>query len=1274
MSNQKTRPEVACFDGSGDFSMWKIRMMAHFGVAGLKDVILSDDFGMSVDEVKTEIQQTEAGPVEVKVSESKLVPDPVKLEKDERAKDMIIVNISDFVLRKIEHCTTAASQWALLDRLYMSKSLPNRIFLQSQFYTFKCDASKATDVNVDDFLKIVAEMGSLDVNVSDEIQAIVFLNALPASFDQLKHTLKYGKESLCLEEVISASRSREREISESNKGAATVLYTNERGRSSKRESNDSRKNNSRSRSKNRKVTCWYCKKEDHVKKDCFLRKKRMGSDDEGEVAVALEELNVTEDDSKENWVIDSGCTHHMTSRRDWFVDFTEKGSSKILLGDFHTVETLGMGTIRINTRGGTVKLMHNVRYVPTLCRNLISTGTLDKLGFVHTGGNGKIQFHKNNKLSLQGTLRNSLYILDGETVTEELCNSETKVQVPLWHSRLGHMSYKNLQVLVRGGVLKQKEIGKEIFCEHCVMGKSKKVSFASGKHNSNHVLEYVHADLWGSPNVQISLSGNQHFFSIINDHSRKVWIWFLKTKDETFSKFCEWKNLVENQVDRKVKYLRTDNGLEFCNNAFDEFCRENGITRHRTCTYTPQQNGVVERMNRTIMEKVRCLLSESGLKEAFWADAAATSVYIINRSPSSTIGFKCPEEIWLGKQPGYKHMKKFGSVAYVHIDQGKLKPRAVKGIFIGYPTGTKGYKVWLLEGGKYVVSRNVKFHEEKVYKDLAQEKTEVPADKNASTSVIKPVDAEKTQGDLSQDKGDSNLGGVTHDLSSDSEDDNDDDNDESSSETRETTNTSLSNYQVARDRPRRLKVRHARYNDYDCSEEEIAFALCMSELMNIEEPRDYNEAKESREWLKWSSAADEEMDSLLKNKTWILVDKPKDRKIISDRWLFRLKSGIEGVEPERYKARLVARGFSQKEGIDYQEVFSPVVKHVSIRVLLTLVVNLDLELEQMDVKTAFLHGNLEEDLYMYQPEGYVDEKQRDKVCLLKKSLYGLKQSPRQWNKRFDEFMKTQDFTRSKHDQCVYTKEISHENYIYLLLYVDDMLLAARDMSDIVNLKKQLSSTFEMKDLGAARRILGMEIIRDRVNGTLRLSQSSYLKKVIENFRMTDSKSSQTPIGAHFKLSLVTEDEECIDTEVTPYSSAVGSIMYAMIGSRPDLAYGIGLVSRFMSRPGSIHWEAVKWLLRYIKGSLDVELLYTKDKNLDIQGYCDSDYAADLDKRRSISGYVFTVGGNVVSWKSNLQRVAALSTTEAEYIALTEAVKEGIWLRGLLQDFGFKQEA
>lgn len=174
--------------------------------------------------------------------------------------------------------------------------------------------------------------------------------------------------------------------------------------------------------------------------------------------------------------------------------------------------------------------------------------------------------------------------------------------------------------------------------------------------------------------------------------------------------------------------------------------------------------------------------------------------------------------------------------------------------------------------------------------------------------------------------------------------------------------------------------------------------------------------------------------------------------------------------------------------------------------------------------------------------------------------------------------------------------------------------------------------------------------------------------------MEGAKSSMTLIGAHFKLSKVKDQEECVDTEVTPYSSVVGSIIYAMVRSRPDLAYGIGIVSRFMSNPCHVHWEAVKWLLRYIKGSTDLKLMFTRSNNMKVQGYCDSDFAADLDRRRSISGYVFTIGGNVVSWKSSLQQVVALSTTEAEYIALTEAVKEAIWLRGLLKDFGFKQEA
>ena len=271
-------------------------------------------------------------------------------------------------------------------------------------------------------------------------------------------------------------------------------------------------------------------------------------------------------------------------------------------------------------------------------------------------------------------------------------------------------------------------------------------------------------------------------------------------------------------------------------------------------------------------------------------------------------------------------------------------------------------------------------------------------------------------------------------------------------------------------------------------------------------------------------------------------------------------------------------------------------------------------------------------------------------------------------------MKDQGFSRSEHDICVYTKEVSRGDHLYLLLYVDDMLIAAKKMTDIKILKDQLSNTFEMKDLGAARCILSMDIIRDRKNGSLRLSQSVYLKKVVDNFRMSAAKSTETPIGAHFKLSAVKDESECVDTEVTPYCSAVGSIMYAMVGTRPDLAHGIGLVSRYMSKPGKLHWEAVQWLLKYIKGSQDLQLVYTKAKELEIHGYCDSDFAGYLDKKRSTSGYVFTVGGNMISWNSSLQSVVALSTTEAEFMAITEAVKESIWLKGLLEDFGFSHGA
>ncbi|CAM8974082.1 unnamed protein product [Rhodiola kirilowii] len=318
---------------------------------------------------------------------------------------------------------------------------------------------------------------------------------------------------------------------------------------------------------------------------------------------------------------------------------------------------------------------------------------------------------------------------------------------------------------------------------------------------------------------------------------------------------------------------------------------------------------------------------------------------------------------------------------------------------------------------------------------------------------------------------------------------------------------------------------------------------------------------------------------------------------------------------------------------------------------------------------------------MRQPEGFIVGDPEKQVCLLKRSLYGLKQSPRLWYRRFDEFVFNCGFKRSDYDLCIYYKNVQGQSVIYLLLYVDDMLIASHDIAAINDLKVQLSTNFEMKDFGGAKKILGMQIKRNRKEKRLFLCQTEYLTKVVEKFDMKDAKPVAIPVAipvaSHFKLSkdqeLETKEEKAY-MENVPYSNAVGCLMYAMVCTRPDIAHGVSLVSRHMANPGKYHWHAKKWLLRYIKGTLGKGLVYGKGKvSADlIQGFVDSDYARNIDTRKSQTGLVFTVFGTAVSWKANLQKVVALSTTEAEFMAITEAVKEALWMKGQMIELGHGQ--
>ena len=382
--------------------------------------------------------------------------------------------------------------------------------------------------------------------------------------------------------------------------------------------------------------------------------------------------------------------------------------------------------------------------------------------------------------------------------------------------------------------------------------------------------------------------------------------------------------------------------------------------------------------------------------------------------------------------------------------------------------------------------------------------------------------------------------------------------------------------------------------------------------------------------------------------------------------IFKTKRDSKG-NIVRYKTRLVAKGFTQKEGIDYKETFSPVLSNDSFRIIMALVSHYDLELHQMDVKTAFLNGNIDETIYMVQPKNFESNDSKQLVCRLKRSIYGLKQTSRQWYRKFDQVITSFGFKENTVDQCIYLK-FSGSKFIILVLYVDDILLASSDVGLLHETKRFLSSKFDMKDLGNASFVLGIQIHRDRSRGILGLSQKAYIDKVLSRFGMSNCAPGDTPVakGDKFSLHQCPKNElEKKDMERFPYASAVGSLMYAQVCTRPDIAYIVGMLGRYFSNPGMDHWKKAKRVMRYLQRTKDYMLTYRRSSHLEIVGYSDSDFAGCLDSRRSTSGYIFMLAGGAVSWKSVKQTLVASSTMEAEFIACYEASNHGIWLRNFV---------
>lgn len=1016
-----------------------------------------------------------------------------------------------------------------------------------------------------------------------------------------------------------------------------------------------------------------------------------------------------------DWYIDSGATSHMTMNASVLVNKKTVTDKEVVCADNSKLKVNCAGDMKMLLNNGTdisKATFKDVTYVPNLCTNLISVSRMASNGNKVEFENDTCEiYNKNRDVIGTASLVNGLYRLNCEIDKTEqksevvlLANDDHE----LWHRRLGHICDANLDKVKNSSNGIKFGSKKDEQCIVCVKGKQTRKPFKDVGKRAKNLLDLMHSDLCG-PFEIASHSGARYLFTIVDDYSRKVFIFPLKKKSEVVTEFKKFKSLVENQCERKIKVFRTDNGKEYVNNGLGDFLAKNGIKHEKTAPYTPEQNGVAERINRSIVERVRCMLVDAGLNKKFWAEAAVTTGYLLNRIPCRG-NSESPEERWTNEKQNLSHIKVFGCKAMVHVPKEKRRKLDAKSnecILMGYSTESKAYRLFDPKTHKIVVSRDVIFVERNTKVIENEIKTnpslssivltfgEELVNANSGEEAVVELDIDSSVADDSLRQGPITVPVSTAEQGEDSlrQGPSALDNDSVSNEENIEANNSADDTLVNSSNETSTSLDESVYDDTlhdltympDESTEvldEIRQSIRTASMprpdyrpptysFNVAEvytgdPLTYDEAVYSGDSALWKNAMKNEIASLKSNETWDLVDLPPGKKPICCKWVFKTKRDANG-KVEKHKARLVAKGFTQVEGVDYKETFAPVVRYTTIRYLLAIAAKLQLRIQQMDAVTAFLNGELSEEIYMRQPKGFEDGTKH--VCKLKKALYGLKQSSRVWNQCLNQTLLNFGLKRSEVDQCVYYRHDGNKILI-VSIYVDDLLIFSNDETLERQLKSELSKRFEMKDMGEASSVLGVRITHNKDDNSIAIDQSHYVTEVLKRFGMIDCNPISTPLDPNSKQltsnACPTDPAEIEEMSKKPYQQAIGCLLYAAQITRPDISFVVNLLSRYRCNPGKAHWLAVKRVMRYLKGTINMRIVY-QHRSSEVISYCDADYAGNIDTKQTTTGYVFLFQDAAISWNSKLQKRVTLSSTESEYVAMVAAAKESIWFKQLEQE-------
>ena len=929
-------------------------------------------------------------------------------------------------------------------------------------------------------------------------------------------------------------------------------------------------------------------------------------------------------------------------------------------------------------------------YVPSFRRNIMSyyCARQDGLNFdLNTLGEECMSTKDGNvfKINTSG----NLYILYNITTNTVISRS-----IYDWHRRLGHCNIPDImklpQVVDNMHIKKNTEGLKD--CEICIRNKFTKHISKIPDARGESPFQSVHVDLNG-PIVSPNESEYAYIFGSCCDYSQFISVYLLGYKSDTPEALIKY--ISDISPYGKISKLRSDNGGEFKSKIFRQILLDRGIRHETSAPYSPEMLGHIERAWRTLFNAARCLLDDSNVPIVLWPYAVKYAVYTRNRCYQRRIE-STPLEKATNRRPNLAKIQLFGCKCYMYVQhKTKLEPRATLAVFLGYHENSAAKVVYDPDGDTFHHVKDVKCLDSLYYTKQVVGNQDAP-DGHATTqansedsiaqaheSIIgREIAISPNHTNLDSCLSECNTDGRVRDtpclpypLTPEETVDKNTYNLRQRSDVVDYSENHIDfNYdnifyntnvkETSRIVESLEDITHSIFNtqlENNMMSNFNYLAIANTNHTTINVPNSYKQAIKSPEWEHWQKAMDEEIASLRCNNTYTLVTKPHLCDIVGGRWVYSIKQDPDNNL--RFKARYVAKGYTQLKGLNYNDTYAPTARMTSIRILMAMVVQLGFLIHHCDVNNAYLNSDIDYLVYMTQPEGYVQDPTL--ICQLNKSIYGLKQSAAMWHSTLISFMKSQNLQQSVMDPCVFVRNTKSSTLI-ILIWVDDCIIAASNINILNEFKINFGQAFKIKDLGPLSFFLGIQF---KINSNMiSMNQSLYTKNIIRRFNEQNCKPRSLPCDPSIYEMLQAKSPKFENP--TEYRELIGSLIYLMCGTRPDIAFIVTLLSRYMNKPLKIHMNLARGVLGYLANTLHYDLKYVKaDGTLKLYGYSDSDWASDND-RQSISGYAFKLNppSALISWRSGKQNLVATSSCEAEYIALHEATCEALFLRQIYAEF------